>query len=173
MTLKTLITTVVAGLMLTVGVQSAWAGGMSDASDRAQRDDELSTTVDARKEKEALADYYKLVFSTIEARQQALGRDFALGDFAVNNTWQTGTSSSPAYGDASDRAAVSDLYATSVADSHERVDLGNQPVATPTVSSGSEIAWPELGLGFGFGMVLLLGLILTVRYSRSHPVAHG
>ena len=51
--------------------------------------------------------------------------------------------------------------------------LGNQPAAASAVGSGSAIDWPQqLGIGFGVGMAVLLGLILTVRIGRSHPVAH-
>jgi hypothetical protein len=47
----------------------------------------------------------------------------------------------------------------------------NPSPITPT-ASGPDIQWPELGIGFGVGMLVLLGLILTVRVGRSHPVAH-
>ena len=50
--------------------------------------------------------------------------------------------------------------------------LGNQPASASAVGSGSEIDWPQLGVGFGVGIAVLLGLILTVRIGRSHPVAH-
>jgi hypothetical protein len=51
--------------------------------------------------------------------------------------------------------------------------LGNPPASASAVGSGSEIGWPQLlGVGFGVGMAVLLGLILTVRIGRSHPVAH-
>jgi len=184
-----------------------------------------------------------LAQSSIDAREKALGRDFALGDPAVNNTWQAGPSGASVYGDASDRAAVASggnvfadahqrgtvssttpqwlkalqarseglnrihrlgeyaatpsvstespymraerlrgealnrqyglgEYSSPIADSHNRVDFGNPPASVPTVASGSEIDWPELGIGFGVGMVLLLGLILTVRVGRNRPLAH-
>ena len=50
--------------------------------------------------------------------------------------------------------------------------LGNPPASASQVGSESQIGWPQLGLGFGIGMAVLLGLILTVRIGRSHPVAH-
>src|SRR5262245_63715787 len=53
-----------------------------------------------------------------------------------------------------------------------RGDLGNQPASTSALDSGSGIDWPLLGIGFGVGIAVLLGLILTVRIGRSHPVAH-
>ena len=53
-------------------------------------------------------------------------------------------------------------------------DIGHPPpYRASAVESGSEIDWPQqLGIGFGVGMVILLGLILTVRVGRSHPLAH-
>ncbi len=50
--------------------------------------------------------------------------------------------------------------------------LGNLPASASTVGSGSEIDWAQLGIGFGVGMAVLFGLILTARIGRSHPVAH-
>ena len=50
--------------------------------------------------------------------------------------------------------------------------FGNQPASASAVGSGSEIDWPQLGIGFGAALAVLLGLILTVRIGRSHPVAH-
>ena len=50
--------------------------------------------------------------------------------------------------------------------------LGNPHASASAVGSGSEIDWPQLGIGVGLGMAVLLGLTLTVRIGRSHPVAH-
>jgi hypothetical protein len=51
--------------------------------------------------------------------------------------------------------------------------LGNAPASATAVGSDSDIGWPQLlGVGFGVGMAVLLGLVLTVRFGRSHPVAH-
>ena len=51
--------------------------------------------------------------------------------------------------------------------------IGNPPVSASTVDSGSGIEWPQqLGIALGVGMAVLLGLILTVRIGRSHPLAH-
>jgi hypothetical protein len=59
----------------------------------------------------------------------------------------------------------------SYADSASRTDVGHRytPVAAP--ASGSEIEWPQLGIGFGVGLLLALGLVLTVRMTRT-PLAH-
>ena len=68
-----------------------------------------------------------LAQSSIDAREKALGRDFALGDPAVNNTWQAGSSDASIYGDASDRAAVAN-GGNVFADAHQR---GTVPSTTP------------------------------------------
>jgi len=39
-------------------------------------------------------------------------------------------------------------------------------------SSGRDIEWPQLGIGFGLGVALLLGLLLTIRFTRTRPLAH-
>ena len=48
----------------------------------------------------------------------------------------------------------------------------NVPVATSTISSGRDIEWPQIGMGFGLGILLALGLTLAVRYTRIRPLAH-
>jgi hypothetical protein len=39
-------------------------------------------------------------------------------------------------------------------------------------SSGSEIAWPQLGIGFGLGILLVAALWLAMRMTKSRPLAH-
>ena len=79
------------------------------------------------------------------------------------------------YPDAVDRAVANRVQSGGLlghADRYE-LDLPNVPVAAPTTSSGREIEWPQVGIGFGIGMLFLLGLILAVRFTRSRPFAHG
>jgi hypothetical protein len=51
-------------------------------------------------------------------------------------------------------------------------NLTNVPVASPTVSSGRELEWPQIGVGFGIGIVLALGLFLAMKSTRQRPLAH-
>ena len=52
-----------------------------------------------------------------------------------------------------------------------RVDTA--PVSQPTVgASDSGRDWPELGIGFAFGIVALLGVLLVMRHTRIRPLAH-
>lgn len=53
------------------------------------------------------------------------------------------------------------------------VDLPKGQVTPRVSSSGSVIEWPQLGLGFGLGIVFVLGTILAVRLTRSRALAHG
>ena len=46
------------------------------------------------------------------------------------------------------------------------------PTVAVSVGSGSEIEWPQLGIVFGIGMVLAIGLLLTLRATRQRPLAH-
>jgi len=236
---KTLFSVVLGLGALVVGAQSALAQSSIDAREKALGrefalgDFAVNNTWQAGPSGASIygdaSDRAAVVTSMIDARQNALGRDFQLGDFAVNNTWQSGPSGASIYGDASDRAVVATTdepqwlkalqarseglnrihrlgeyaatpsvstespyqraerlrgealnrqyglgeYASPMVDSHNRVDFGTPAPAVPTVSSGSEIQWPELGIGFGVGMVFLLGLILVIRNSRTPPLAHG
>jgi hypothetical protein len=42
----------------------------------------------------------------------------------------------------------------------------------PSTALGQEIDWAQLGIGFGVGMFILPGVILAVRFTRSHRLAH-
>jgi len=140
MTLKTLITIVVAGAALTVGAQSAFA--MGDASDRATQ-------------------------TQVNLNPDAVDR-------AVN-AQLSAPSNVSRYPDAVDRAVANRVQSGAPNGHTDRyeIDLPNGPVAAPTTGSGREIEWPQLGIGFGVGVVFLLGLILVVRLTRSRPFAHG
>jgi len=48
----------------------------------------------------------------------------------------------------------------------------NVPAASSPTSSGRDFEWPQVGLGFGLGIVLALGLVLATRYARIRPLAN-
>ncbi len=48
-------------------------------------------------------------------------------------------------------------------------DRFNEPTNVPVASSptsGRDFEWPQIGLGFGLGIVLALGLVLAMRHTR-------
>ena len=49
-------------------------------------------------------------------------------------------------------------------------DVRSVPVAVTT--SGSEIEWPQLGLGFGLGLLLAFGLVVSLRFAHVRQPAH-
>ena len=51
-------------------------------------------------------------------------------------------------------------------------ESANVPVASSPINSGQDLEWPQIGIGFGVGIVLALGLFLAMRYSRIRPLAH-
>jgi hypothetical protein len=59
-----------------------------------------------------------------------------------------------------------------VRDDRFRIDHTNSPVQGAPTSSGTEIEWPQIGVGFGIGLVLALGLYLAMRFTRPRPLAH-
>jgi hypothetical protein len=59
-----------------------------------------------------------------------------------------------------------------VRDDRFRLDRTNVPVTVSAQSSGTEIAWPQIGIGFGMGIVLALGLFLGLRLVHIRPLAH-
>ncbi|HJS49951.1 MAG TPA: hypothetical protein VJ745_06475 [Gaiellaceae bacterium] len=56
-------------------------------------------------------------------------------------------------------------------DAFERANPSSVPVATSPVS-GTEIEWPQVGIGLGLGIMLALGLWLAMRITRIRPLAH-
>ncbi len=58
-----------------------------------------------------------------------------------------------------------------VRDDRFRIDPNSTPSVTAT-SSGGEIEWPTVGIGFGIGIVLLLGITLAMKATHTRPFAH-
>lgn len=44
--------------------------------------------------------------------------------------------------------------------------------AAPTSTTGRDLEWSQLGIGFGLGMFLVVGVILAFRFTRSRTLAH-
>jgi hypothetical protein len=59
-----------------------------------------------------------------------------------------------------------------VRDDRFRIDYSEVPVPISATSSGREHEWPQIGIGFGMGVILMLGLYLAVRYTRIRPLPH-
>ena len=72
--------------------------------------------------------------------------------------------------DAFDREAVVPQVALYV-DANER-GRGPAPAVGSTVSSGRDVDWPQLAIGFLFGVALALGLVLAYRSTRQRALAH-
>jgi hypothetical protein len=68
------------------------------------------------------------------------------------------------------RASV--LPTTMPGDHHERTAALSAPSPTSVSPSGSDLQWPQIGIGFGVGALLALGLMLTVRFARARELAH-
>jgi hypothetical protein len=57
-------------------------------------------------------------------------------------------------------------------DGPERAVLPSAPIQTTVSSdSGRQIEWPQLGIGFGLGILLVAGLWLAMRV-KFRPLAH-
>ena len=57
-------------------------------------------------------------------------------------------------------------------DDQVRPDPNNVPSSAVSVTSGSEIEWPQLGIGFGLGILLVAGMWLAMRMTKGRPLAH-
>ncbi len=74
---------------------------------------------------------------------------------------------------ANERATLVEQGGRSVG-SRDQVPLDPNSVSSPTVtaSSGSEIEWPQLAIGFGLGILLVAGLWLAMRMTKGRALAH-
>jgi hypothetical protein len=84
-------------------------------------------------------------------------------------------SSTNGYIDASDRARrINTIVPTAYLDAHERSapPLGSPSVSTEATGSSSDRDWPQLGIGFGLGLLLAGGLFLAMRMAGVRPLAH-
>ena len=57
-------------------------------------------------------------------------------------------------------------------DNRFRVTPVNDPVTVSATGSGTDIEWPQIGIGLGIGIALMLGLLLGLRATRQPPLAH-
>ena len=46
------------------------------------------------------------------------------------------------------------------------------PEVTVSADTGTGLEWPELGIGFGFGILLAVGLFVAMRMTKVRPLAH-
>lgn len=79
------------------------------------------------------------------------------------------------YLDAADRAQRIDVIVpTATSDAHERSAPPSGEIASSTdsVSSGRELELPQIGIGFAIGLLVGVGLFLTMRYTRGRQLAH-
>ena len=51
------------------------------------------------------------------------------------------------------------------------VPISGSPVVQP-IDSGNQLEWPQIGVAFGVGILLAVGLVLTFRHMRIRPLAH-
>jgi hypothetical protein len=71
--------------------------------------------------------------------------------------------SSAPYVDAFERSAPVSTQAAPYVDAFERsTPVSTQAVSSP-LDSGTDIAWGQIGIAFGIGLMLALGLVLAVR----------
>jgi len=115
-----------------------------------------------------------LVFAVPPAAGDDWGRDRAQGTVRVSPD----TSDYAATADQQRQAAMLDRRERAfsvnapvaifepVVDDRFRIDPTNgaQPVS---VTSDNEVPWPQLGLGFAIGLLLMLGLYATLRATRT------
>ena len=92
---------------------------------------------------------------------------------AVDAQARSGTAAR--YPDAFERALnnrISMRPTTIPGDHHERTEAFAAPSTASVASTGSDIEWPQIGIGFGLGSLLALGLMFTLRSVRARELLH-
>ena len=112
----------------------------------------------------------------LDAREQSLGAGVGNGKLSAIDAREQAFGTKQVLQPAPDwfeRAADSAIRNSRVPVVDDRFTIdptsGLDPV---TVSSGREIELPQIGIGFGMGLLLALGLYLAMRYTRGRPLAH-
>jgi hypothetical protein len=149
MTLRASLITAVVGSALVLGVPAALGKGepvsvYPDAGERAVLARELSSRLDAKV-------YMSDAFERASADRPAPSIG---GHFLANDA---------RYVRLADGAAITD--------SHDRI-APEAPTPSPVTSSGRDLEWPQIGIGFGIGMLLALVLGMAMRSTRIRPLAH-
>jgi hypothetical protein len=174
------ITAVIVGLVMALVVGAPAAFGQSQGSDRGQnranptaaspdvveravaaKQQELSAMLDARERALGVRNEIQGKINPLDARERA---------FHAKLQVQLASGSYP---DAIERAvAAREPTRQYVGD--DRFRIGPTSVATPVTvtSSGNEIEWPQVGMGFGIGVALMFGLWLALRVTRIRQLAH-
>lgn len=147
-------------------VLPAWGQAQQDAFERAVGAQASTTSV-------ALADAFERAAAASERRlvrpTDAHQRTGTTVDGATSGSPR---SSFPA--DAFERMLLnraSSVATPTLSDHNGRME---QPVAAPEpiTAGGRDIEWPQVGIGFGLGVLLVLGLALGMRVARMRPLAH-
>jgi hypothetical protein len=175
--------------------------GMSDASDRAKPDvtsgslgaferaliargEELDRTyglgkyaaVDSHQRADRVDQSVPGWQRALVIRSEALNAEYGLGSYAPVDSHQRALTkgdelTATPTPDAFERAVAQGRPSVVAADSHQRFDPGT-PVSVPAVTSGSEVEWPQIGIGFGVAILLGIGVFAAMRLTRIRPVAH-
>ena len=150
------------------------AYGDNWGADKAQPTEQVRVSPDL--EDRAIASEQIRLERMLDSRERSLGTSVLNSVAPVDRERALGTKNeltlrSDFYADGFAQALQPQSRPEPVRDDRFRIDptSGQTPV---TVSSGREIEWPQVGIGFGIGMVLLLGLVLVMRAAHIRPFAH-
>ena len=106
---------------------------------------------------------------TAEQQRLATMLDARERAFGTKREVQLGTAGYP---DVVERTAVAYERTSGFrGDDRFRIDPTSQPGPVPVTGDGRDIQWPQVGIGFGIALALLMGLLLALR-GRRHPLAH-
>jgi hypothetical protein len=86
-------------------------------------------------------------------------------------TASVAVASSPDWFERAAAAATRDTGAAPFVDAFDRPVVTSIQTTPVTTDSGSSIAWSQIGLAFGLGLLLALGLVMALRLRPERPLA--
>lgn len=113
-------------------------------------------------------------------RGVGMNRQYGLGTFAglPRDAFERGVATSGT-GSVADRSiglnrtyGLGEFASALMTDTHDRGVPVQAPASTPSAAGGLDVDWPQLGIGFGIGLLLATALMLAMRATRIRPLAH-
>jgi len=103
----------------------------------------------------------------------AVGIPTAIADPGLTGAPEIGETPAPDWFERAAASAERDAAPAPYVDAFERPDPTSFQTATSSpTESGTNIAWSQIGIAFGVGLVLALGLMVALRFRPNRTLAH-
>jgi hypothetical protein len=101
----------------------------------------------------------------------AVGVPAAIAEPGLTGAPEIGETPAPDWFERASAAAERDAAPAPYVDAFERPDPTSFQTATSSTESGTDIAWSQIGIAFGVGLLLALGLAIALSHRPRRPLA--